>query len=97
MRLDEEGNIVPPKPPAEPTGLKCYKCQTGELVIRQSKKGPFLGCNKFPRCRTIISFKKLDELKDLQAKGDWPPKNTDKADELLGRKKASKKKKEAKE
>jgi len=89
MRIDKAGNIMPPKPPAEPTGLKCYKCAAGELVIRQSKKGPFLGCNKFPRCRTIVSFKKLDELKELQAKGDWPPKSFEKADELLGRKKKS--------
>ncbi|HBG25475.1 MAG: hypothetical protein A2Y10_01525 [Planctomycetes bacterium GWF2_41_51] len=95
MRIDKEGNVLPPKPPAEPTGLKCYKCQTGELVIRQSKKGPFLGCNKFPRCRTIVSFKKLDELKELQAKGDWPPKTIDKADEMLGRDKKSAKKKKA--
>jgi DNA topoisomerase-1 len=85
MRIDKEGNIVPPKPPAEPTGIKCYKCEKGELVIRQSKKGPFLGCNRFPRCRTIVSFKKMDELKDLQAKGQWPPKNTEQADKLLGR------------
>ncbi|MEN6386245.1 MAG: type I DNA topoisomerase [Phycisphaerales bacterium] len=95
VKIDKTGAILPPKPPAEPTGIKCYKCQTGELVIRQSKKGPFLGCNKFPRCRTIVSFKKMDELKELQAKGDWPPKNIDKADELLGRdKKGAKKKKD---
>lgn len=98
MRIDKEGNILPPKPPAEPSGIKCYKCPTGELVIRQSKKGPFLGCNKFPRCRTIVSFKKLDELKELQAKGEWPPKNIDKADELLGRdKKGGKKQKKEKD
>jgi DNA topoisomerase-1 len=73
MRLDKQGNPVPPKPPAEPSGVKCYKCKTGELVIRQSKRGPFLGCNKFPRCRTIVSMKKLDDLKKLQAEGKWPP------------------------
>lgn len=96
MRIDKAGNVMPPKPPAEPTGLKCYKCSTGELVIRQSKKGPFLGCNKFPRCRTIVSFKKLEELKELQTKGDWPPKSIDKADELLGRSKKTSKKKTVK-
>jgi DNA topoisomerase I len=96
MRIDKDGNIVPPKPPAEPTGIKCYKCEKGELVIRQSKKGPFLGCNKFPRCRTIVSFKKIDELKDLQAKGIWPPKTYEKADELLGRDKKSSSKSKSK-
>jgi len=92
QRIDKDGNIVPPKAPPEPTGIKCYKCKEGQLVIRQSKKGPFLGCNKFPRCRTIISFKKLDELKELQSQGQWPPSSWEKADELLGRAKKGAKK-----
>ncbi|PKL50243.1 MAG: type I DNA topoisomerase [Planctomycetes bacterium HGW-Planctomycetes-1] len=96
QRIDKDGNIVPPKAPPEPTGLKCYKCKEGELVIRQSKKGPFLGCNKFPRCRTIISIKNLDKLKDLQSKGDWPPSSWEKADELLGRTKKGAPKKPSK-
>ncbi len=96
QKIDKDGNIVPPAPPPEPTGVKCYKCAKGELVIRQSKKGPFLGCNKFPKCRTIISFKQLNNLKALQEKGIWPPKTFEEADELLGRtKKSSAKKKKA--
>ncbi len=88
LTLDKEGNVLPPKPPPEPTGVKCYKCKDGELVIRQSKKGPFLGCGKFPKCRTIISIKELDHLKELQAAGQWPPETWEEADEILGRKKA---------
>jgi DNA topoisomerase-1 len=103
MKIDKTGAVLPPAPPAEPTGIKCYKCPTGELVIRQSKKGPFMGCNKFPKCRTIVSMKKIDELKDLQAKGQWPPKSLEQADEMLGRekktaaKKTTKAKKESEE
>ena len=94
LGIDKEGNILPPKPPPEPTGVKCYKCKAGELVIRQSKRGPFMGCNKFPRCRTIISMKQLDNLKLLQEEGKWPPATWEEADEMLGRKKkgATKKK-----
>ncbi len=88
--LDKEGNPLPPKPPPEPTGLKCYKCKNGELVIRQSKKGPFLGCGRFPKCRTIISIKQMENLKKLQADGKWPPQTYEQADEILGRKKAAK-------
>jgi DNA topoisomerase-1 len=95
MKIDKHGNVQPPKPPAEPTGLKCYKCKTGELVIRQSKKGPFMGCNKFPRCRTIVSMKVIDQLKDLQSKGQWPPETPAKADEILGRKKPAAKSKKS--
>jgi DNA topoisomerase-1 len=97
QKIDKDGNIVPPAPPPQPTGVKCYKCSNGELVIRQSKKGPFLGCNKFPRCRTIISFKQLDNLKALQEKGAWPPKTFEEADELLGRTKKSSAKAKKKE
>jgi len=89
VRLDKDGNIAPPRPPAEPTGLKCYKCREGELVIRQSKKGPFMGCNRYPKCRTIVSIKKKDELLQLQSQGKWPPKTANETDEILGRKKST--------
>ena len=95
VKIDKEGNLLPPKPPAEPTGIKCHKCGKGELVIRQSKKGPFMGCNRFPRCRTIVSMKQIDNLKQLQQEGNWPPKSTEEADAVLGKaepKKAAKKK-----
>ncbi len=92
LKLDKEGNVLPPKPPAEPSGVRCHKCKDGEFVIRQSKRGPFLGCNRFPRCRTIVSIKQLDHLKELQAQGGWPPDSPEKADELLGRAKKTTKK-----
>ena len=98
LNIDKEGNVLPPKPPAEPTGIKCYKCKEGELVVRQGKRGPFLGCNRFPKCRTIVSYKQLEQLKELQSAGKWPPESREEADELLGRskpKKVSKKKNKA--
>ena len=85
QQMDKEGNVLPPKPDPKPTGIRCYKCEEGELVIRESKRGPFLGCGRFPKCRTIISIKQLDHLKELQEKGVWPPKTYEEADELLGR------------
>jgi DNA topoisomerase-1 len=93
LKLDKEGNALPPSPPPEPTGIKCYKCEKGELVIRQSKKGPFLGCNRFPKCRTIVSRKQLDNLKHLQQIGQWPPQTREEADQILGRTKTEKSKK----
>ena len=92
MKIDKDGNVLPPKPPPEPTGLRCQKCESGELVIRQGKRGPFMGCNKFPKCRNIISIKQLENLKRLQEKGVWPPDSIEKADELLGRNKKTAKK-----
>ncbi|MDD5457774.1 MAG: type I DNA topoisomerase [Phycisphaerae bacterium] len=92
QKIDKEGNIMPPKEPPEPTGINCQKCKTGELVIRKSKKGPFMGCNKFPKCRNIITIKKKDELLELQMQGKWPPKTIEEADEMLGRTKKPAKK-----
>ncbi|MHC4387916.1 MAG: type I DNA topoisomerase [Planctomycetota bacterium] len=87
LGIDKDGNVLPPKPPPEPTGLKCYKCKDGELVIRTGKKGPFLGCGRFPKCRTIVSHEQLGQLKKLQADGKWPPETIEEADQILGRKK----------
>jgi DNA topoisomerase-1 len=83
QKMDKQGNVLPPKPPAQPTGIKCYNCKQGELVKRQSKRGPFLGCNRFPRCRTIVNIKALDRLKQLQAEGRWPPQSPEEAKEIL--------------
>jgi len=96
LNIDKEGNVLPPKPPPEPTGIKCYKCKEGELVIRQSKRGPFLGCKRFPKCRTIVSHKELEHLKELQSEGKWPPATWEEADEILGRKTKKPKMKKAK-
>jgi DNA topoisomerase-1 len=90
LKLDKQGNVLPAKAAPEPTNINCYKCKDGQLVIRQGKKGPFLGCNRFPRCRTIVSFKELDNLKQLQSEGQWPPKTIEQADEILGKEKAKK-------
>jgi DNA topoisomerase-1 len=84
LKLDKDGNVLPPSPPPEPTGLKCHKCNQGELVIRQSKRGPFLGCSRFPKCRTIVSIKNLETLKRLQSEGNWPPQQPEQIYELLG-------------
>jgi DNA topoisomerase-1 len=57
LKLDKQGNILPAKSPPEPTEIICHKCKDGRLVIRQSKKGPFLGCSRFPKCRTIVNIR----------------------------------------
>ncbi|MBN2455594.1 MAG: type I DNA topoisomerase [Sedimentisphaerales bacterium] len=94
LKLDKQGNVLPAKPAPEKTGIRCYKCKQGELVIRQSKKGSFLGCNRFPKCRTIVSIKKLEMLKQLQQAGQWPPEKIEQAKEILGSKTTKKPKRE---
>jgi len=83
LRLDKQGSILPARPAPVATGIKCYKCKEGEFVIRSGSKGQFLGCNRFPKCRTIVSIKHLDQLKELQESGQWPPASPQQAQELL--------------
>ncbi len=90
LKLDADGNVLPPKPAPESTGIKCYKCKDGELVKRQSKRGPFLGCSRFPKCRTIVSIKEIDRLKELQSTGQWPPETPEQAEQILGKARAKK-------
>ncbi len=90
LKLDKQGNILPAKSPPKPTEIACYKCKDGRLVIRQSKKGPFLGCSRFPKCRTIINIKQLEHLKQLQSMGQWPPETQEQAEQIIGPKKAKK-------
>ncbi|HEY1960050.1 MAG TPA: type I DNA topoisomerase [Polyangiaceae bacterium] len=39
-------------PEPEPTGEKCEVCGEGEMMKRWSKNGWFLGCSKYPKCKT---------------------------------------------
>jgi DNA topoisomerase I len=91
LRMGKDGQPMPKAPPAEPTGVKCHRCKTGEFVIRQSKRGPFLGCNKFPRCRTLLGIAHLENLKKLQAEGKWPTKSQEELDAILGKDKKAEK------
>lgn len=51
-----------PAPPPEQAGVACDKCSR-PMVIRLGKRGKFLACSGFPRCRNAKPFEKLDELK----------------------------------
>lgn len=90
LKLDKQGNIMPAKAPPEPTGVICHKCKNGKLVVRQSKKGPFLGCGRFPKCRTIVNIKYLEQLKQLQSAGQWPPETLEEVEQIIGSQKAKK-------
>jgi len=58
INLDKTGNPLPPKPPPIKTSIACEKCG-GTLLLRGGKRGPWLGCSKYPKCRGILSLKKL--------------------------------------
>ena len=44
------------------TGVKCPKCQVGDVIARKSKKGKmFYGCNKYPACDFVMWNKPTGE------------------------------------
>jgi DNA topoisomerase-1 len=62
LNLDRKGNIKFPSPPPLVTDIACPKC--GDLMnLRDGKRGPWLGCRAFPKCRGREAFTKLSEEK----------------------------------
>ncbi len=44
-------------------GIKCPKCQQGEIVVRKTKKGKiFYGCSTFPKCDFALWDKPINEF-----------------------------------
>lgn len=55
-----------PAPPPEEAGVACEKCGR-PMVIRTSRRGRFVSCSGFPKCRNAKPLAKLDELKAAAA------------------------------
>jgi DNA topoisomerase I len=58
INLDKEGKPLPPKHKVM-TPVKCEKCGS-PMILRDSKRGPFLGCSSFPKCRATKQVAKLE-------------------------------------
>ena len=48
------------------TGTTCPSCKKGQLVIRSGKRGNFFSCNRFPKCRTIVSANDYADISGLE-------------------------------
>ncbi|MBU0516204.1 MAG: type I DNA topoisomerase [Proteobacteria bacterium] len=59
---DEHGDIVPVRnqTQAETTGLKCEKCGA-DMVIRRGRRGEFMACSGYPKCRNAKDFVRDEE------------------------------------
>ena len=60
VNLDKSGNVKYPAQPPVLTDLPCPKCDS-PLNLRKGKRGPWLGCSKFPKCRGRAAWSKLEE------------------------------------
>jgi DNA topoisomerase I len=68
INLDKKEQIKYPAIPPYVTELECEKCGA-PLNLRRGKRGPWLGCSKFPKCRGRLAWSKLDDAtqKNLEA------------------------------
>jgi DNA topoisomerase-1 len=60
LNLDKKGGIKFPAPPPLLTELECPKCGS-KLNLRRGKRGPWLGCSAFPKCRGRVAWSSIDE------------------------------------
>ncbi len=69
LNLDKKGNIKFPSPPPLVTDIACPKC--GNVMnLRDGKRGPWLGCRAFPKCRGREAFTKLSEPRQKELERD---------------------------
>lgn len=69
VNLDKKGGIkYPTPPPLQVDSLTCENCES-PMYLRRGKKGPWLGCSTFPKCKGRMGWKKLEETlqSDLEA------------------------------
>lgn len=66
VRLDpKKGTVVPPKVPPLQIDVPCPKCGA-PLNMRRSKRGPWLSCSKFPKCRGRLGWTTLEEAQQAE-------------------------------
>ncbi len=60
LNVDRKDCLKFPAAPPFVTELPCPKCQS-PMNLREGKRGPWLGCSTFPKCKGREAFTKLDE------------------------------------
>jgi DNA topoisomerase-1 len=68
VNLDKKGGVKYPTPPALLVeSLNCEKCES-PMNLRNGKRGPWLGCSTYPKCKGRMGWKTLDEtiMKELE-------------------------------
>jgi len=60
LNLSKQRHIEPLKTPPVVTTILCPKCSS-PLYLRSGKRGLWLGCSKFPKCKGRLAWSTLDE------------------------------------
>ncbi len=65
LNLDRKGCVKLPSAPPLEVDLPCPKCSS-KLYLRRGKRGPWLSCSKYPKCRGRVGWKTLTEDQQKQ-------------------------------
>lgn len=61
LNLDKKGGVkFPSMPPLVVDALECPKCKS-PMNLRRGKRGPWLGCSAFPKCRGRLAWTSVEE------------------------------------
>lgn len=61
LNLDKKGGVkFPSPPPLVVEELRCPKCNSA-MNLRRGKRGPWLGCSAFPKCRGRLPYSSVEE------------------------------------
>jgi DNA topoisomerase-1 len=71
VKLDpKKGTVILPKVAPLTSDVPCPKCAS-PLYVRDSKRGLWLSCSSFPKCRGRVAFNSLDEAKQAELQSNW--------------------------
>ena len=72
LKLDpKKGTVVLPKTDPMICDITCPNCEEAPLYVRESKRGLWLSCSTFPKCRGRVGFGKLEEDVQKKIEKDW--------------------------
>ena len=72
LKIDpKKGHVVLPKTDPMLTDIDCPKCGEAKLYMRDSKRGYWLSCSRFPKCRGRLGWTKVDEEKQAELEKQW--------------------------
>jgi DNA topoisomerase-1 len=64
--------------------ISCPKCENGQLQIKNSKFGAFIGCSKYPDCTYTKELEGMAEDEETQGNGSLEKQPTNNNNKLLG-------------
>jgi DNA topoisomerase I len=63
VNLDRKGCVKPPSAPPLAIEMECPKCGNETMNLRRGKRGPWISCARYPKCRGRVGWKALPQEK----------------------------------